>query len=91
MLKCIQPRDADIEECHTSVTVTAADNMIVKAPSDPNFASHWLEQAQKHMTNTAFAEKMLLGKLYNAMIRKVDASTEGLEDPDARALLGGTA
>ena len=76
VLKCIQPHDADTGKCHTSMTFTAADNVKVKTDSDPNFAARWFEHAQKHMTDTeALAEKMLIGKLYNAMIRKVDAST----------------
>jgi hypothetical protein len=79
----MQPHNADM-----SVKVAAVDDVKVKTASDPDFAASWLEQAQKHMTDTeALAEKMLIGKLYNAGIRKADASTEGLKDPDARALL----
>jgi len=87
VLKCIQSHDAGSGKCCTHVVDTAANNVKVNDVLDPNFAAQWLYRAQQHMTNTeALAEKMLIGKLYNAMIRKADASMEGLKDPDAHAL-----
>ena len=54
---------------------------------NPEFAANWLARARAHMTcEQALVEKMLIGKLYNAMERKADESPNGLVDPDVRAL-----
>ena len=43
--------------------------------------------AHAHVADaTALAEQMLIGKLYNAMKKKAEASPQGLADPDVRAL-----
>eukprot|EP00930_Biecheleria_cincta_P078511 TRINITY_DN66003_c0_g1_i1.p1 TRINITY_DN66003_c0_g1~~TRINITY_DN66003_c0_g1_i1.p1 ORF type:complete len:151 (-),score=26.98 TRINITY_DN66003_c0_g1_i1:123-575(-) len=84
---CSDNAAANFPEVATDPKSVGPSKAKVKADSGLDFGAHWLKHAQTHMTDAiALAEQMLIGRHYNAMIQKADASQEGLSHPDALAL-----